>query len=157
MVPHETYLKMAIETARSGIRKRAGGPFGAVIVRDGRVMGKGYNTVVAENDPTAHAEINAIRHACRELGDHHLTGSVIYTNFEPCPMCLAAIYWADIRVCYFSAGRRVAENLGFLDRMLYKEMALPASRRQIRTACIKLDEMEDLLKEWDAQDGKILY
>ena len=94
---HLSFMQMAVEEAVQGMRRGEGGPFGAVIVRDGKVIGKGHNTVLVSKDPTAHAEVNAIRNACRNENDLHLDGAVIYSNFEPCPMCLAAIYWAGIQ------------------------------------------------------------
>jgi guanine deaminase len=154
---HIKYLKMAIEEATSGMRAGEGGPFGAVIVRDGLVIGKGHNTVIHNHDPTAHAEVNAIRDACSGVLNHHLTGAVIYTNFEPCPMCLAAIYWSDIRTFYFSAGRSDAEHAGFMDKHLYREVSLPPESREIKSTRIELDEMTGLLDEWDRMEGKILY
>ena len=95
MCEHKKYLELSVEEATLGMRAGDGGPFGAVIVRDGLVIGRGHNTVIHSHDPTAHA---AIRDACKRLNTHHLTGAKIYSNFEPCPMCLAAIYWADIRL-----------------------------------------------------------
>jgi guanine deaminase len=101
MGENESFMKLAIEEAVKGIRAGEGGPFGAVIVRTGEILGIAHNTVLKSHDPTAHAEINAIRDACQKLSTHHLSGAVIYTNFEPCPMCLGAIYWADIRsICF---------------------------------------------------------
>ena len=154
---HATYMKLAIKEASAGMRNRDGGPFGAVIVRDGRILGSGHNTVLIDNDPTAHAEINAIRNACQQLRDHHLTGAAIYSNFEPCPMCLAAIYWADIRKLYYCADRTVAEKAGFMDNRLYRELALPVRRREMVFTHIEHSDMEKLLDEWGRMDGKILY
>src|SRR5210317_1404953 len=102
---HPDLMKMAVNEACRGMRAGEGGPFGAVIARDGNIIGKGRNTVLKSNDPTAHAEINAIRDACRQVRSPHLSGAVIYSNFEPCPMCLSAIYWADIRTLYYARGR----------------------------------------------------
>ncbi len=102
---HISFLKLAVEEAFKGMRAEEGGPFGAIIIRDGKIIGRGHNTVLKSKDPTAHAEVNAIRDACGLVKNHHLSGAVIYSNFEPCPMCLAAIYWADIRSLYFCKGR----------------------------------------------------
>ena len=154
---HITFLKLAVEEAVDGMRAGDGGPFGAVIVRDGEIIGKGHNTVIQSHDPSAHAEVNAIRNACARLKDHHLTGATIYTNFEPCPMCLGAIYWADIRKVYFSAGRQVAERIGFMDKHLYDEFALSSKGREMSTTLISIGAMDKLLDEWDHMDGKILY
>ncbi len=157
MSTHETYLKLAINEASQGMNGRDGGPFGAVIALEGKIIGKGHNTVLKSHDPTAHAEMNAIRDACRSLKEHHLTGAVIYTNFEPCPMCLAAIYWANIRTIYFCAGRDDAETIGFMDKVLYEEISLPLEKREMKSARIVLQEMTQLLEDWDRLEGKILY
>jgi guanine deaminase len=157
MITHQKYLSMAIREAAEGMRSGEGGPFGAIIVKNGKIIGRGHNTVIHSHDPTAHAEVNAIRNACSALKHHHLTGAVIYTNFEPCPMCLSAIYWSDIRALYYSAGRSEAENAGFMDKHLYKELALPPEAREIRSTQIRLEEMDRLLDEWDRMEDKILY
>ena len=153
----ETFLKLAIDEALTGITAGDGGPFGAVIVKDGRIIGKGHNTVLKSHDPTAHAEINAIRDACHHMKDYHLTGAVIYTNFEPCPMCLSAIYWANMRTLYYCAGRDTAEKIGFMDSHLYKEITLPMEEREMKSTKIFLREMDNLLEKWDGMEGKILY
>jgi len=154
---HLSFLEMAVDEAFKGMRSGEGGPFGAVIIRDGRIIGKGHNTVLSSKDPTAHAEINAIRHACGHLNDHRLTGAVIYTNFEPCPMCLSAIYWADIRSLYYCNGRTDAEKLGFMDAHLYHEISLKEDQREIKISRISVPEMEALMEEWMSLDGKNLY
>ena len=154
---HLTFLKMAVDEAFNGMRAGEGGPFGAIITRDGKIIGKGHNTVLKSNDPTAHAEVNAIRDACRQLQSPHLTGAVIYSNFEPCPMCLAAIYWADIRSLFFCNSRSDAERIGFMDKHLYHELSMQEDQREILTSCISLPEMELLMNEWMGLDGKKLY
>jgi guanine deaminase len=154
---HTSFLKLAVEEALSGMRAGEGGPFGAIIVRNGEIIGKGHNTVLGSNDPTAHAEVNAIRNACKNLGEHHLSGAVIYSNFEPCPMCLAAIYWAHIRTLYYSGGRSEAEKIGFMDSHLYTELCKSEDQREIKTDQIKIPEMKLLMKEWMELDGKNLY
>ncbi|MCK4747081.1 MAG: nucleoside deaminase [Bacteroidales bacterium] len=154
---HEAYLKLAIEEAAEGMRKGDGGPFGAVIIRDGSMIGKGHNTVLRSHDPTAHAEVNAIRNACKAAGSHHLTGAVIYTNFEPCPMCLAAIYWADIRTLFYSADRKEAQKIGFMDNHLYSEFTLPEDKREVSSTRIEMNEISHLLEEWDSMEDKIIY
>jgi tRNA(Arg) A34 adenosine deaminase TadA len=157
MSEHKKYLELAIREAEAGMRAGEGGPFGAVIVRDGIIIGQAHNTVIHSHDPTAHAEVNAIRDACSRLKTHHLSGATIYSNFEPCPMCLSAIYWADIRSLWYSGGREDAEKAGFMDRQLYDEIALPAASREIVSTRISLEEMNHLLDEWDRMEGKILY
>jgi tRNA(Arg) A34 adenosine deaminase TadA len=154
---HENYMDLAIEEAKAGMRAGEGGPFGAVIVRDGQIIGKAHNTVLLSHDPTAHAEVNAIRDACSREGTHHLKGAVIYSNFEPCPMCLAAMYWACIRELYFAAGREDAEAAGFMDRQLYDELALPNKDRKIRSTRLTREAMKDLMEEWGQKGDRILY
>ena len=154
---HKAFLKLAIEEALEGMRTGDGGPFGAVIVQDERIIGKGHNTVLKSHDPTAHAEINAIRNACGNVHNHHLTGSVIYTNFEPCPMCLSAIYWANIRSLVYCAGRADAERIGFMDNHLYHELSLPVEARELKSRQVMLHEMDQLMDEWNRMDNKILY
>ncbi len=154
---HKTFLKQAVEQAFKGMRAGKGGPFGAVVVRNGQVIGEGHNTVLESHDPTAHAEVNAIRNACKKVKDYHLTGAVIYTNFEPCPMCLAAIYWADIRHIFYSAGRETARQIGFMDGFLYEEISRPMVEREMDYSRIKLTEMTLLVDEWMNMKGKILY
>jgi guanine deaminase len=157
MQERKIYLKMAIEEAFHAIRNLEGGPFGAVIARYGELLGKGHNTVLRTHDPTAHAEVNAIRDACRHVRDHHLTGAVIFSNFEPCPMCLSAIYWADIREVYYCSGREEAEKIGFMDKHLYREFTLPEEQREVVSTRIAMEEMGELMKAWNSQEGKVLY
>ena len=157
MKEHKVYLKMAVEEAVAGIRARDGGPFGAIIVREGKVIGRGHNCVLSSRDPTAHAEISAIRDACSQEQSPHLTGATLYSNFEPCPMCLAAIYWADIRHLYFCSGREQAEALGFMDRHLYEEIARQPGQREMFSTRIGIREMDHLLEEWEGLEDKILY
>jgi tRNA(Arg) A34 adenosine deaminase TadA len=157
MPEKEFYLEMAIEEAFLAIRSREGGPFGAVIVRDGVILGKGHNTVLKTHDPTAHAEINAIRSACDHVGEHHLTGATLFSNFEPCPMCLAATYWADIREVWYSAGRELAAKIGFRDDHLYSEFSLRADEREVVTTRLPLRSMDKLMETWNGMEGKVYY
>ena len=154
---HKAYLKLAVEEAKIGMRAGDGGPFGALIVRDGEILGRGHNTVLKTHDPSAHAEVNAIRNACNSVQDHHLSGASIYTNFEPCPMCLGAIYWADIRQVYFCAGRDKAAQIGFMDSHMYSEFARKPEQRELNSSLIRVREMDLLLDEWDQMEGKTLY
>ncbi len=154
---HRSFLKMAVEEAFNGMRAEEGGPFGAIIVKEGKIIGRGHNTVLLSNDPTAHAEVNAIRNACKQLKNPHLSGAVIYSNFEPCPMCLAAIYWADIRTLYYSGGRSDAEKIGFMDKHLYHELTLKEDQREILTSQMVLPEMDRLMEVWMKHFGKNLY
>ncbi|TFH28341.1 MAG: nucleoside deaminase [Bacteroidia bacterium] len=157
MNAHKIFLQMAVEEAAAGIRARDGGPFGAIVVRDGKVIGRGHNCVLSSNDPTAHAEISAIRNACALEKNPHLTGATLYSNFEPCPMCLAAIYWADIRHLYFCSDREKASDIGFMDRQLYEEFARLPGQREMNTTQIGIPEMDLLLEEWKGLEDKIIY
>jgi guanine deaminase len=157
MPEQKFYLKLAIDEAFQGIRMQEGGPFGAVIVRDGKILSKGHNTVLKSHDPTAHAEINAIRDACSQVGEHHLNGAVLFSNFEPCPMCLSAIYWADIREVYYCEGRYEAEKIGFMDNHLYLEFTLPGEKREVAVTRIAMKEMDDLIDTWNSSEEKVFY
>lgn len=119
------FMKMAIDLSREGMAACKGGPFGAIVVKGNEVVGKGYNSVLSDNDPTAHAEITAIRNACKTLGSFQLEGCEIYTSCEPCPMCLGAIYWARPDRVYFANTRNDAEQAGFDDSFIYKEISSP--------------------------------
>lgn len=151
------YMEEAIELAFEGMRKGAGGPFGAVVVRDGRIVGRGYNQVIARNDPTAHAEIIAIRQACRELGDFQLTGCTLYSSCEPCPMCLGAIYWARPERLVFACKREDAAAIEFDDQMIYKELKKPIDQRIIVTDQCMRQEALKAFREWDAMENKPKY
>ena len=157
MKAHKLFLKMAVKEATAGIRALDGGPFGAIIVRKGKVIGRGHNSVISSNDPTAHAEINAIRNACGLEKNPHLTEATIYSNFEPCPMCLAAIYWADIRRVFFCSGRKQAEKIGFMDKHLYEEFARLPEEREMLTVQLEIPDMDLLLDEWKGLEDKIPY
>lgn len=154
---HLDFMKMAVDEAFKGMRSGEGGPFGAVIARDGKILGRGHNTVLKSTDPTAHAEVNAIRDACRDQNSPHLTGAVIYSNFEPCPMCLAAVYWAGIRKLVYVKSREDAEQMGFMDKYLYDQLHLAEDRRELQMTRLSLPEMDDLMKEWMGLEGKKLY
>lgn len=154
---HTFFLKMTVDEAFNGMREGEGGPFGAVITSNGKVIGRGHNTVLASSDPTAHAEVNAIRNACKHLRSHQLSGAVIYSNFEPCPMCLAAIYWSGIRSLFYCNNRSDAERIGFMDNFLYRELTLDQDQREIKTSQRRLPEMEMLIEEWMGMEGKKFY
>lgn len=139
-------MEEAARLAREGVRNGEGGPFGAVVVRDGEVLGAACNRVLATSDPTAHAEILAIRAACRQRGTFHLEGCVAYTTCEPCPMCLAALHWARIDRVYFAQTRDDAAAIGFADRRLYAAMAKPEIPME-RVACAAADEA---FRAWQA-------
>jgi guanine deaminase len=128
---HETFMQLAIQLADKGWRRGDGGPFGAVVVRDGQVIGQGNNRVLLRQDPTAHAEVEAIRDACRQLNSFQLDECILYTSCEPCPMCLGAIYWARPAAVYFACTREDAAAIGFDDHFIYREIARDPSERKI--------------------------
>ena len=127
--PHQQHMLRAIELSRQNVSAGRGGPFGAVVVKDGVVIGEGANAVTRTNDPTAHAEVEAIRAACGRIGNFDLSGAVIYTSCEPCPMCLAAIYWARIPTVFYGNRRDDAAAIGFDDALIYEQVALPPEQR----------------------------
>lgn len=134
-----------------------GGPFGAVIVKDGQVVGRGWNRVTSANDPTAHAEVEAIRDACRELDSFSLEGCEIYASCEPCPMCLAAIYWARLGALYFAATQQDAANAGFDDALLYEEISKPRMAQKLRAEGHLRNEAQIVLNAWTTKAGKKVY
>ncbi len=136
------YMRMAINEARKGIRANHGGPFGAVVVKDGVVIGKGHNQVLKNNDPTCHGEMLAIRKACKKIGSYDLSGCELYTTGEPCPMCMSAILWANIDKVYYGCNIIDTEEIGFRDAKFY-QMQQPGEREKLvieldRKACLKL-------------------
>ena len=153
----ETSFNEAFNQAFYSVRNNVGGPFGAVILMDGKIIGKGGNQVSSQNDPTAHAEIVAIRDACKNIGNFDLSGAVLYTTCEPCPMCLSAIYWANIRAVYYVSTRHQAEAIGFKDNHIYEELNLNPSERRI--AFVQLDHPKaiELFREWTEKNDKIPY
>lgn len=138
-----SFMAEAVRLSEHGMRLGDGGPFGAVIVREGKIIGKGWNRVLTANDPTAHAEITAIRDACRATSSYQLEDCSIYVNCEPCPMCLAAIYWARIEQVTFAASREDAERIGFIDAELYREICLPDEQRSL---AMKREDSRDAVK-----------
>lgn len=151
------FMQQAIELALNGMRANAGGPFGAVVVRDDTIIGRGNNCVTGTNDPTAHAEIVAIRDACRRLGHFQLTGCIIYTSCEPCPMCLGAIYWARPARVYYACSRQDAAAAGFDDEFIYNELVTPPAARKIPMEQILRSEALAAFAEWDKKADKIRY
>ena len=151
------FMKRAIEIAEKNITDSLGGPFGAVIVKKGIIIGEGSNTVTSTNDPTAHAEINAIRQACQNSQSFNLSNSIIYTNCEPCPMCLSAIYWARIEKIFFANSKTDAAEIGFDDDLIYQEIILPVEKRSIPTQQIFIDESILAFSAWERSDSKINY
>jgi len=151
------FMQVAIDLAKENLKLKNGGPFGAVIVKDNRIIGRGVNTVTTSNDPTAHAEINAIRDACEDLGSFQLDDCEIYSSCEPCPMCLGAIYWARPLKLYFAATRDDAEKAGFDDSKIYKEIELPTESRKLPTEQLMSNEAKRVFKTWVEMDHKIEY
>ncbi len=157
-VSDEQHLREAIALARQGMDRNDGGPFGCVIVKDGQVVGRGNNRVTSTNDPTAHAEVVAIREACKTLGDFQLSGCTLYTSCEPCPMCLGAIYWARPDRIVFAATREDAADAGFDDQLIYDELPLPPEQRRIPTEALVLrDEARAVFKAWKEKEDKLRY
>jgi len=154
---HKKFLREAVELAKDNVATGKGGPFGAVIVKDGEVIARAGNEVLFTQDPTMHAEVNAIRQACRKLGKFELTDCIIYSSCEPCPMCLGAIYWARPKALYFAADKKCAARHSFDDDFIYKEIALPLEKRHIPTVCVSLEEAEAPFVAWDKKEDKIAY
>ena len=153
---HEDFMRQAIALAKENI-KNGGGPFGAVIVKDGKVVATGANRVTANNDPTAHAEVSAIRAACTKLGTFDLSGCVIYTSCEPCPMCLGAIYWAHIDKIYYGANQYDAARIDFDDSFIYRELELTPDKRNKPVENILHDEALAPFRAWQEKEDKIRY
>jgi guanine deaminase len=144
----DTFLREAIRLAREHMLAGHGGPFGSVVVRDAEIIARGWNSVLATNDPTAHAEVVAIREACRHLGTFSLAGCVLYASCEPCPMCLSATYWAHLDRLVFAASRHDAALAGFDDEWLYHELPLQIEQRRIPTLQSLRDEAQIVFTEW---------
>ena len=151
-----SFMATAIDTA-SRSAMNGGGPFGAVVVKDGRIVAVASNSVTRDNDPTAHAEVNAIREACRILGTYDLSGCVIYASCEPCPMCLGAIYWAHIDRVFYGGTRMDAEEAGFDDAFIYDEMSVPAQERTVPTIPMMREESLEPFRIWSSNESKKKY
>lgn len=153
----EIHMGRAIELARVGMWNGDGGPFGAVIVRDDKVVGEGWNRVLAENDPTAHGEVVAIRNACLRAGQPWLEGCEIYTTGEPCPMCLGAIHWARIERIYYGLSTSGITEAGFDDDEFHSEFAKPREERRIPSEQVSPERSERLLREYLRLPGREIY
>jgi tRNA(Arg) A34 adenosine deaminase TadA len=151
------FLKLAIALAAEKSRSGRNGPFGAVVVKAGRVIGRGWNRVVEDADPTAHAEVVAIREACRRLRTHVLAGCTLYASCEPCPLCLAALYWARIDRVVFACNRRDAAAAGFDDERIYREAAKPPGKREIPFKQILRRSGLQVLRKWMANPRRVAY
>jgi tRNA(Arg) A34 adenosine deaminase TadA len=152
----EQFMREAIRLSIESV-ERGGGPFGAVIVKDGEIIAAQSNTVTLDNDPTAHAEVNAIRAACQALGTFDLDGCVIYTSCEPCPMCFGAIHWAGIDRIYYANTRKDAANIGFADDHIYRELARPKSVRDISETQLLRDEALAAFQAWSENPARTEY
>jgi guanine deaminase len=151
------FLARAIQISRERMLANLGGPFGAVIVKDGKIISEGWNEVTSTNDPTAHAEVVAIRRACSEVGDFSLKGATIYSSCEPCPMCLSSIYWARLDRLVFANSREDAAAIGFDDAAIYDEVAKPLDSRSIPTIHMPIEDARAVFREWDVKPDKVPY
>ena len=156
MANDKLLLRRAIETASVGIRD-GGGPFGAIVARDDKIISEAFNRVILNNDPTAHAEILAIRQACMILQSHDLSGCTLYSSCEPCPMCLGAIYWSGICKVVYSCDRIDAEEAGFSDKLIYNEIMLNPSERKVSFIRLTGSGGKEVFRQWDDFENKIRY
>ena len=150
-------MKRAIELAEKGMDSNSGGPFGAVIVKNDKIIAEGYNQVIAKNDPTAHAEIVAIKKACKKLNSFQLKDCIIYTSCEPCPMCLGAIYWARPQKVFFGCNREDASQIDFDDQLIYDEIKKQMVDRQIQFKPLLRDEALKVFRKWKSKEDKTEY
>ncbi|WP_430397208.1 nucleoside deaminase [Ferrovibrio sp.] len=157
MADHAAFMRRAIALSREHMQAGHGGPFGAVVVMDGRIIGEGWNRVTGTNDPTAHAEVVAIREACKTLGRFDLRGATLYTSCEPCPMCLSAAYWARIDWLYYANTQDDAAAIDFDDAFLYRELALPMEQRSLPCSPLLRDEALTVFNEWRDKPDKVPY
>ena len=157
MKEKEGFMREAIRLSIENMRAGNGGPFGAVVVKDGKIIARGFNQVTSSNDPTAHAEVVAIREACKVLNSFQLEDCEIYTSCEPCPMCLGAIYWARPSKMYYANTKKDAANIGFDDQFIYEELDLPLDKRQLSAEQLLQDEAIVAFKEWEEKTNKIEY
>ncbi|HKC68950.1 MAG TPA: nucleoside deaminase [Bacteroidia bacterium] len=151
------FMQEAIELSVNNVKSGKGGPFGAVVVKDGKIIARAANSVTSTNDPTAHAEVNAIRQACKILNTHQLTGCEIYTSCEPCPMCLGAIYWARPDKVYYANTKKDAAAINFDDDFIYQEIAKPLPERQMKFIQLLREEALTAFDEWKKKTDKIEY
>lgn len=153
----QQFMKRAIELSQSNMEKGKGGPFGAVVVKNGKIIGEGWNKVTSNNDPTAHAEVEAIRQACANIKNFDLSDCEIFTSCEPCPMCLSAIYWARISKIYYANTKKDAAKIQFDDDFIYQEIPKAIEARKIPMQQVLHDEALKVFKLWDSKTDKIRY
>lgn len=151
------YMQEAIDEAIQSVDYKNGGPFGAIVVKDGEIVGRGHNMVTANNDPTAHAEIVAIREACKTLNTFNLEGCEIYASCEPCPMCLGSIYWANISKLFYAATKEDAAKAAFSDAHIYDEIALPKNKRKLPSIQLMREDAVKVFEKWNTSEQKVLY
>lgn len=154
---HNSFMARAIELSVENVRSGRGGPFAALVVKNGKVVAEGTNRVTSTNDPTAHAEVVAIREACKSLGSFQLRGCEIYATCEPCPMCLGAIYWARVERVFFATTAKDAAAAGFDDSAIYDQLKLPHIRRKIPMTRMMRDEAREAFRAWQRRTDKIPY
>ena len=155
--PHAEFMDKAIKKAIEGVLNNEGGPFGCVIIKEGKIIGSGNNRVTSTNDPTAHAEIIAIREACKNLNSFQLEDCILYSSCEPCPMCLGAIYWARPKKVYYACSKADAAKIGFDDAFIYKELNLENNKRSIPFEQIDRKKALNAFKAWEDKEDKIEY
>ncbi len=156
----DEYMDLAIDLSDDNFEKKYGGPFGACIVKDGKIIGKGINRVLKDNDPTAHAEIVTIRKACNHIQSHDLTGCELYTSCYPCPMCLAAIIWANIKVVYYANNKNDAANIGFRDEFIYNYLNKIDEDKEddvLKLTCMKREEAIKVFEEFKKEPKRVNY
>ncbi|QHI68142.1 nucleoside deaminase [Tichowtungia aerotolerans] len=154
---NEAFMREAIALSTANMETGEGGPFGAVVVKNGEIIGRGWNRVTSSNDPTAHAEVIAIRDACAKFGTFDLSGCEIYASCEPCPMCLSAIYWARLDKLYFAAGREDAARAGFDDEWIYREVSKPWNNRELPAEQMLADEARKAFDIWKDKKDRTDY
>ena len=157
MKDKKKYMQVAIDLASENLKNNNGGPFGAIVVKDGEIVGRGVNKVTTTNDPTAHAEVVAIRDAAKTLHTYNLEGCEIYTSCEPCPMCLGAIYWARINMLYYAGTKDDAAKADFDDSVIYKEFCLPKEKRFIPSSQMMREDAVKVFEEWIKSEDKTPY
>ncbi len=154
---HKKFMREAIRLSMENVQSGNGGPFGTVIVKNGKIIATGVNEVTKSNDPTAHAEMIAIRNACEKLNSFQLDGCDIYCSCEPCPMCLGAIYWARPKSIYFANSKKDAAEINFDDNVIYQEIKLPIHERKLTTTQLLRNEAQSVFLQWQESENKIEY
>lgn len=153
----EAWMEKAVQLALENVLQSRGGPFGAIVVKEGRIVGAGSNEVTTKNDPTAHAEVQAIREACRQLGTFQLSDCELYTSCEPCPMCMGAIYWARPKAVYFACTKQDAAKIGFDDQFIYEQIGIPYEERTIPFIQLQPESFRKPFEAWAQSPSKVEY